>query len=74
MQLGLHRKPVALYNRDGFWDAQVEMLDRMVAEGFKAPRFRAAVVVASTPDGLLDALARWRPRTPKWSDRPGGVR
>lgn len=67
LQLGLHRKPVALYNAEGFWDAQIAMLDHMVAKGFMAQHFRDAVVVASTPEELLDGLRSWRPPRAKWS-------
>jgi uncharacterized protein (TIGR00730 family) len=33
-QLGLHAKPVALVDVDGFWEPLAEMLDGLTAEGF----------------------------------------
>src|SRR5690606_10528864 len=30
LQLGIHSKPIALYDVDGFWDPMLAMIDRMV--------------------------------------------
>ena len=40
-QLGLHRKPCALLNQDGYYDPLLAFLDRAVEEGFLQPRYRA---------------------------------
>jgi uncharacterized protein (TIGR00730 family) len=60
-QLGLHRKPIALYDVDDFWSGLVAVLDRAVNEGFLRPENRALLTrVASTAE-LLDELRRPRP-------------
>jgi uncharacterized protein (TIGR00730 family) len=56
-QLGIHAKPVVLYDVAGFWDRLIAQLDHMVAEGFLKPANRA--LIASAPDAMsaLDHLA-----------------
>ena len=67
--LGNHRKPVALYSPAGFWDPLLAALDDLVTKGFMKPEARAGLIVASTPEQLLDGLASWTPPTPRWADR-----
>lgn len=66
-QLGLHAKPVALYNVQGFWQPLLAMIDQMVATGFISPRFRESLIVGEDPAVLLEEMAHWRPQTPKWA-------
>jgi uncharacterized protein (TIGR00730 family) len=70
--LGIHRKPVALLDVEGYWDPLVTMADRMVAEGFLAPQLRSALLVGVEPVALLDALAAHRPPADRWT--PSGVK
>ena len=56
-QLGLHRKPCALLNLDGYYDPLLEFLDRAVDEGFLQPQYRAALLVAADVETALDQLA-----------------
>ncbi|UXN33447.1 TIGR00730 family Rossman fold protein [Glutamicibacter sp. M10] len=65
-QLGIHAKPVALLNVDGFWQPLLKMLDHMTNQGFLAPQFRDSLVVASEPNALLDALSSWKAPAAKW--------
>lgn len=69
--LGNHRKPVALYSPAGFWDPLIAALDDLVAKGFMKPKARAGLIVASTPEELLEGLAHWAPPAPRWADRTG---
>ncbi len=66
LQLGLHRKPVAVYDVDGFWQPLLTMLDGMVAAGFLGQVFRDSLLVVRTPAELLAAFAEWEPPPPKW--------
>ncbi|GAB3842034.1 LOG family protein [Nesterenkonia populi] len=59
--LGIHAKPVALYNTAGFWDPLLSMIDHQVAEGFIAEWRRDALVIADTPEGLISQLRAWKP-------------
>jgi uncharacterized protein (TIGR00730 family) len=67
-QLGIHRKPVAILNTNGFFTPLLAWLDHVVAEGLLRPKHRELLLVADTVPGLLDALTSWVPPEPttKW--------
>ena len=60
-QLGIHAKPVALFEVNGFWDPLVALLERAVADEFLKPDAAAALLRGSTPAEVLDAFAGWQP-------------
>jgi uncharacterized protein (TIGR00730 family) len=69
-QLGLHRKPCAILNIDGFYDPLLSLFDRAVAEGFLRPANRLIVLQDTNPHRLLDTLANYTPpQTEKWIGR-----
>jgi uncharacterized protein (TIGR00730 family) len=56
-QLGLHQKPVALLDVDGYFAPLVAFLDHATAEGLIRPEYRAMLFVERDADALLDRLA-----------------
>jgi uncharacterized protein (TIGR00730 family) len=69
-QLGLHAKPLGLFNVRGYYDGLARFLDHAVTERFVTPQHRAMLLVAEELDALLDGLQGWQaPRQPKWIDR-----
>lgn len=60
-QLGVHRKPLALYNVNGFYDALETFLDHMVEEGFVKAVHRGMTLVGNDPVKLLDELTTFEP-------------
>jgi uncharacterized protein (TIGR00730 family) len=69
-QLGLHAKPLGLFNVRGYFDGLVRFLDHAVDERFVTPEHRAMLLVGERLDALLDGLDRWEaPAQPKWIDR-----
>jgi uncharacterized protein (TIGR00730 family) len=69
-QLGLHAKPLGLFNVRGYFDGLVRFLDHAVQERFVTPQNRAMLLVGEDLDALLDGLAGWQgPAQPKWIDR-----
>ncbi|WOF21479.1 TIGR00730 family Rossman fold protein [Microbacterium betulae] len=68
LQLGIHGKPVALLDVDGFWQPLVRALDHMTAEGFVRERFRTTLIVEEDVEDLLDVLLAWRSPAPKWGN------
>ncbi|MBS1106568.1 MAG: hypothetical protein H6Q91_2070 [Deltaproteobacteria bacterium] len=69
-QLGLHAKPCALLDVDGYYAPLQAFLDSAVAERFVRAEHRAMLLVDEDPERLLDALASWRvPVVEKWLDR-----
>lgn len=69
-QLGLHNKPCALLNVNGFYDPLLHLLDHAIEERFVKPAQRALIVVESDFSGLLERMSRQRiPHEPKWIAR-----
>ena len=60
-QLGLHAKPVALLNTNGYFDAFLSFLTHSVEEGFLHPIDREMLLVESDPARLLERLLTARP-------------
>ena len=66
-QLGMHRKPCALFNAAGYYDALLEFLDRSVAEKFVRAVHRQMVIVEGEAETLLDRIAAYEaPQVVKW--------
>lgn len=66
-QLGLHRKPIALFNVDGYWNDLLAMMDRAVLEGFVSQANRAGVIEVTQAENLLHALQTAElPPEPPW--------
>lgn len=66
-QLGIHTKPVALLNVNGFWDSLLKAIDQMIVAGFLRPEYRESLIVADTADELLTKLAQWHVPETKWA-------
>lgn len=71
-QLGLHDKPVALYDVDGYWQPLLHALDSMTDRGFLSRRFRDGLIVVDDAADLLQAVRSWTPQPSKWQKNPGG--
>jgi uncharacterized protein (TIGR00730 family) len=56
-QLGMHQKPCALYDVDGFWEPLWRMVEQQVAEDFVHPHHQKLLLRAADPDQLLAQLA-----------------
>lgn len=70
-QLNVHRKPCALYNVDGYFDALHAFLDHAAAEGFVRAPHRALLPLYNTVDALLAGLTEAEvPEFGNWVVRP----
>ena len=69
-QLGIHNRPVAVLNVNGFFTPLLAWLDHIVTEGLLRPKHRGLLLVADAVPDLLDALASWVPPDPttKWAE------
>ncbi|QSP95670.1 TIGR00730 family Rossman fold protein [Marinobacter salinisoli] len=65
-QLGLHKKPCAFYNVDGFYDHQLEMAATMAAAGFLRQEYIDMLVLTDTPEQLLAAFRNYQAPQDKW--------
>jgi uncharacterized protein (TIGR00730 family) len=70
-QLGLHRKPCALLDVDGYFRGIAEFLTHAVEERFLREDHRAMLIVEREPRALIERLRRFEPAAfqPKWIDR-----
>jgi uncharacterized protein (TIGR00730 family) len=69
-QLGLHRKPLALFGEGAFFAPLLEFLDGLVTQRFLRPEHRRMLIVENDPSRLLTALEGYQPVfLPKWIDR-----
>lgn len=55
-QLGIHAKPVAVLDLDGFWSPLLAFLDAAVDSGFIRPEHRALVTRLTDVDDVLPTL------------------
>ena len=69
-QLGIQQKPCGLLNVENYWDGLLAMLEHAVNEGFLRAENRVLVLVASTPEEMLERLLEWEPppHVEKWLD------
>jgi uncharacterized protein (TIGR00730 family) len=67
-QLGIHHKPVAILNVNGFFAPLLAWLDHIVTEGLLKAKHRALLLVADTVPELFAKLSAWTPPEPttKW--------
>lgn len=59
-QIGLHRKPAALLNVNGYYDTLLQWVDRAYADHYIYEEHLALFVVDVKPQGLLDKLAQYQ--------------
>jgi len=70
-QLGLHHKPVALLNVDGYYDHLLLALDRMRDDQLLRAENRAQLLQSPDPEDLLAQLAAYQPvQVAKWLTLP----
>jgi uncharacterized protein (TIGR00730 family) len=60
-QLGIHAKPAAILNVEGYFDQLTGFLDHAVQEGFLTDTHRHAIIVESRPDRLLQRMRAFTP-------------
>jgi uncharacterized protein (TIGR00730 family) len=55
-QLGIHAKPIGLYNPNGFWDGLVSFVRHQCDEGFVRPEHLGLMQVDADADALIRRL------------------
>lgn len=69
-QLGIHDKPIGLFDIGGYWAPLHAWIDAAVDARFMRAEHHEALLSGTDPAELLDALAAWeRPAVQKWLDR-----
>lgn len=68
-QLGLHKKPIAILNINGFYDSLIELTKVMVEKGLLKDVNQQMLLVSDNIDDLLDQMKNYDPPTVgKWID------
>ena len=68
-QLGLHKKPIAILNIDGFYDSLIALTETMVEKGLLKDVNQKMLLVSDTIDDLLLQMRNYTPPTVgKWID------
>lgn len=68
-QLGLHQKPIGILNVEGYYDALIQLLDHMVAQGLLRPSNRRMLLVSDNIEDLLQQMSDYKPAlVGKWLD------
>lgn len=66
-QLGLHKKPIAILNIDGFYDDLIKLVQTMVDKGFLKQINQEMLLVSDTIDELLEKMRNYKaPTVGKW--------
>ena len=69
-QLGLHKKPIAILNINGFYDSLIELTETMVEKGLLKDVNQKMLLVSDNIDDLLDQIKNYIPPTVgKWIDK-----
>ena len=59
-QLGLHKKPIAILNINGFYDSLIALIQSMVDNGFIKETSKNMLLVADTIDLLLQKMEQYK--------------
>ena len=66
-QLGLHKKPIAILNIDGFYDPMIVLVQTMVDRGFLKAANQQMLIVSDDIDDLLNKMREYKaPVVGKW--------
>ena len=68
-QLGLHKKPIAILNVNGFYNSLIELLKTMTTKGLLKEVNREMLLVSDNIDDLLEQMRNYvAPTVGKWID------
>lgn len=66
-QLGLHKKPIAILNIDGFYNELIKLVQTMVDKGFLKQINQEMLLVSDSIDALLEKMRNYQaPTIGKW--------
>ena len=69
-QLGLHKKPVAILNTNGFYDELLSLIQKMVDNGFLKQANQEMLILSDDIDDLIDKMKNYKaPAFGKWINK-----
>lgn len=66
-QLGIHGKPVAFLNINGFYNHLQAFIAHATEQWFMKPEYRDMLVFGETAEQILETMGGYRPPEQKWS-------
>lgn len=66
IQIGLHQKPCALYNLNGYYDKLIDYLQDCVLKGFIQQEHVDAVIVSDDIDFIYNSFEKYQAPKSKW--------
>ena len=65
-QLGIHLKPCAFLNVEGFYDSLLQFIQLTTDKEFTRSRFTNALINSASIDDILEQFENFTPPEPKW--------
>jgi uncharacterized protein (TIGR00730 family) len=65
-QLGIHQKPCAFLNVNGFYDDLIRFIQLTTDKGFTHSRFTDKLMSSTSIDELILQFEQYQPPLPKW--------
>ncbi|PHK50414.1 TIGR00730 family Rossman fold protein [Staphylococcus edaphicus] len=60
-QIGIHQKPIAVFNINGFFEPLQVLIEHMIEEGFIDSKYKQLAPLCHTPESLFETLNRYQP-------------
>ncbi|MGJ0166821.1 TIGR00730 family Rossman fold protein [Staphylococcus hominis] len=60
-QIGIHQKPIGIFNLNGFFNPLQILIDHMIEEGFIDKKYKALAPLYDTKEALIDGLLNYKP-------------
>ena len=60
-QIGIHQKPIGIFNLNGFFNPLQTLIDHMIEEGFIDKKYKELASLYDTKEALIDGLLNYKP-------------
>ncbi|EHJ07880.1 LOG family protein [Staphylococcus simiae] len=60
-QIGIHEKPIAVFNLNGFFNPLQSLINHMIDEGFIDPKYKNLAPLCDTKEALIETLLSYQP-------------
>lgn len=60
-QIGIHQKPIAVFNINGFFEPLQSLINHMIQEGFIDEKYKTLAPLCDSPKELFDSIHNYKP-------------
>ena len=60
-QIGIHEKPIAVYNLNGFFNPLQQLINSMIEEGFIDEKYKQLAPLYNSKEDLINGLLNFKP-------------